>query len=294
MSVNTEEVQYIQLIKDIIDKGQIENTRNGNTQSLFGNTMRFSLRDGCIPILTTKRVAIKTCFEELLWFISGGTDNFLLQEKNVHIWDDNSTREFLDSRGLHERAVGDLGPIYGHQWRHYNAKYNDCHTDYHGLGVDQLQNVIDELKDPNKRSSRRLIVSAWNPCQLDEMALPPCHVMMQFNVRDNKYLSCALFQRSCDVGLGVPFNIASYAFLTHIVAAHCGLIADDFVYFMGNCHIYVDHLDALKQQLLREPLPFPKIHIKNIHENIDDYKYEDIEWINDYKCHSKISMKMIP
>lgn len=294
MSVNTEEVQYIQLIKDIIDKGQIENTRNGNTQSLFGNTMRFSLRNGYIPILTTKKVAIKTCFEELLWFISGGTDNFSLQEKNVHIWDDNSTREFLDSRGLHERAVGDLGPIYGHQWRHYNAKYKDCHTDYHGLGVDQLQNVIDELKDPNKRSSRRLIVSAWNPCQLDEMALPPCHVMMQFNVRDNKYLSCALFQRSCDVGLGVPFNIASYAFLTHILAAHCGLIAEDFVYFMGNCHIYMDHLEALKQQLLREPLPFPKIQIKNIHESINEYKYEDIEWINEYQCHGKISMKMVP
>ena len=239
-------------------------------------------------------MAIKTCFEELLWFISGGTDNFSLQEKNVHIWDDNSTREFLDSRGLHERAVGDLGPIYGHQWRHYNAKYKDCHTDYHGLGVDQLQNVIDELKDPNKRSSRRLIVSAWNPCQLDEMALPPCHVMMQFNVRDNKYLSCALFQRSCDVGLGVPFNIASYAFLTHILAAHCGLIAEDFVYFMGNCHIYMDHLEALKQQLLREPLPFPKIQIKNIHESINEYKYEDIEWINEYQCHGKISMKMVP
>lgn len=288
-----EELQYIRLIEEIIEKGTIEKGRNGDTKSIFGYSMRFSLRNGQIPILTTKKVAIKTCFEELMWFVRGKTDNALLQEKNVHIWDGNSTREFLDGRGLGHLHENDLGPVYGHQWRHFNAEYVDSNTDYTSKGVDQLQQLIDQLKDPEQRSSRRLIVSAWNPCQLDEMALPPCHIMMQFNVREGKYLSCAMYQRSCDVGLGVPFNIASYAFLTHLLAAHCGLEAEDFVYFMGNCHIYLDHLDALKKQTEQSPFPFPKIRIRSVCENIEDYQYDYIEWIEKYQSHSKVAMKMI-
>ena len=294
MDQNPEEQQYIHLIDEIINKGTIENTRNGHTKSIFGYSMRFSLSDGRIPILTTKKVAVKTCFEELMWFVRGKTDNALLTEKNVHIWDDNSNREFLDGRGLQHLRENDLGPVYGHQWRHFNAEYTNCDDDYSGVGIDQLQQLIDNLKDPEKRSSRRLIVSAWNPCQLDEMALPPCHIMMQFNVREGKYLSCAMYQRSCDVGLGVPFNIASYSFLTHLLAAHCGLEAEDFVYFMGNCHIYMDHLDALETQIQRIPLPFPKIKIKSICENIDDYSYsEHIEWTEKYQSYDKINMKMV-
>lgn len=288
----SEEHQYLNLIKDIIEHGSIEEGRNGKTRVKFGSSMRFSLSDGKIPILTTKRVAVKTCFEELLWFIRGCTSNLELQAKNVHIWDANSTREFLDSRGLYDRELGDLGPVYGFQWRHFNAKYVDSKTDYTGQGIDQLQTIIDDLKDPEMRTSRRMILTAWNPCQLEEMALPPCHMTCQFHVRDGKYLSCAMFQRSGDVGLGVPFNIASYSMLTHILANHCGLIADEFVYFLGNCHIYEDHLDALKEQIERVPMDFPTIRIKNIRESIDDYTMDDIEWTTPYLSHTQIKMKM--
>ena len=290
--MNDEEQQYLNLVKEIIDNGYVENGRNGKTRVKFGHTMRFSLRDGTIPILTTKKVAFRPCFEELFWFMRGSTDNRLLQEKNVSIWNGNSTREFLDSRGLYDRAVGDLGPVYGFQWRHFNAIYTDRNSDYSDEGVDQLQNIIDDLKNEDTRSSRRHILTAWNPCQLDEMALPPCHMICQFNVRENKYLSCALFQRSGDVGLGVPFNIASYSLFTHLLAKHCGLIADEFVHFLGNCHIYEEHIEPLKVQLQREPMEFPKIEIKRVCENIEDYNIDDIIWKTKYVSHEIIKMKM--
>jgi thymidylate synthase len=286
------EKQYLQLIKEILEKGSLEETRNGKTKSIFGYSMRFSLKDGELPLLTTKKVAWKTCFRELQWFIRGSTNNKELQDQNIHIWDGNSTREFLDSRRLHNNEVNDLGPIYGHQWRHFNAEYKDCHTDYSGKGIDQLANVINDLKNPSTRSSRRHIISAWNPCQLDEMALPPCHILMQFNVRDNKYLSCALMQRSIDTCIGAPINIASYSFLTHIIAKHCGLIADEFIYFLGNAHIYEEHFEPIQEQLKREPFPFPKINILQKHENIEDYTIDDIEWVEKYVSHEPIKMIM--
>jgi thymidylate synthase len=293
MENNNEELQYINLIKEILEKGIDEITRNGNTCSIFGSMMKFSLIDGKIPILTTKKVAIKTCFEELMWFIKGNTDNKLLQQKNVKIWNENSTREFLDSQGLFHLKENDLGPVYGHQWRYFNAEYIDCNTDYKGKGIDQLSYIINCLKDPDKRTSRRLIISAWNPCQLNEMALPPCHIIMQFNVRAGKYLSCAMYQRSCDMGLGVPFNITSYSFLTHLIAHHCDLEAENFIYFMGNCHIYKDHIESLNLQIKNIPYQFPKILIKNKYDNIEDYSYTDIEWLEKYKSYDKINMKMI-
>ena len=286
------ENQYLQLIKEILEKGSLEETRNGKTKSIFGYSMRFSLKDGELPLLTTKKVAWKTCFRELQWFIRGSTNNKELQDQNIHIWDGNSTREFLDSRRLHKNEVNDLGPIYGHQWRHFNAEYVDCHSDYSGKGIDQLNNVINDLKNPSTRSSRRHIITAWNPCQLDEMALPPCHILMQFNVRDNKYLSCALMQRSGDVGLGILFNIASYSFLTHIIAKHCDLIADEFIYFLGNAHIYEEHFEPLQEQLKREPFPFPKINILQKRDNIEDYTIDDIEWVEKYVSHEPIKMIM--
>ena len=291
MSLHPEN-QYLQLIKEILEKGSLEETRNGKTKSIFGYSMRFSLKDGELPLLTTKKVAWKTCFRELQWFIRGSTNNKELQHQNIHIWDGNSTREFLDSRRLHKNEVNDLGAIYGHQWRHFNAEYVDCHSDYSGKGIDQLNNVINDLKNPSTRSSRRHIISAWNPCQLDEMALPPCHILMQFNVRDNKYLSCALMQRSGDVGLGILFNIASYSFLTHIIAKHCDLIADEFIYFLGNAHIYEEHFEPLQEQLKREPFPFPKINILQKHDNIEDYTIDDIEWVEKYVSHEPIKMIM--
>jgi len=291
--MNPEEQQYLDLIKRIFSSGSKETSRNGNVISTFGNMMRFSLKDGNLPLLTTKKVAWKTCFHELCWFIRGSTNNKELHEKNVHIWDANASREFLDSRGLTYRWEDDLGPIYGHQWRHFNASYQTCQSNYNGKGVDQLQNIINDLKNEETRSSRRLIMSAWNPEQLDEMALPPCHVLVQFNVRQGKYLSCALYQRSGDVGLGVPFNIASYSFLTHIIAKHCGLIAEEFVYFLGNAHIYEEHIEPLKEQVERLPYEFPQIKINKVHDSIEEYTLDDITWISEYTFHQPIKMNMV-
>jgi thymidylate synthase len=292
-----EEYQYLNLIHDILESGVSEKGRNGMTKSIFGASMVFSLSGGNIPILTTKRTAWKTCCKELLWFIRGDTSNERLREQGVHIWDDNGSRDFLDSRGLYNNKEGDLGPVYGHQWRHFNAPYTGCESEYSGKGIDQLQYIIDVLKnpDPIARASRRLVLSAWNPCQLDEMALPPCHVLMQFNVSEGNKLSCALYQRSGDVGLGVPFNIASYSVLTHIIAKHTGLVAHEFVYHLGNAHIYEEHIEALKGQLNRKPYKFARIEICETNENrekIDKYRIEDIKLI-DYKSHETILMKMV-
>lgn len=288
-----EEQQYLNLIRKILKKGSRETSRNGDTISVFGECMRFSLEDGNLPILTTKKVAWKTCFKELMFFLRGQTNNNILKKQNVHIWDANGSREFLDSRGLVARREDDLGPIYGFQWRHFDAEYSDCDADYIGEGVDQLAHIIDALKDPVQRTSRRLIMTAWNPKHLDKMALPPCHILCQFNVRDGKYLSCALYQRSGDIGLGVPFNILSYSFLTHILAVHCSLVAEEFVYFLGNAHIYSQHITELDKQTQLQPCNFPKITIQK-RENIEDYETKDVEWITPYNNCGTITMEMIP
>ena len=288
-----DECAYLQLINRILDEGSLRETRNGLTHSIFGHHMEFSLKDHTIPILTTKRVAWKTCFRELMWFIRGSTNNNELREKKVHIWNANASREFLDSRGLHNLEENDLGPVYGHQWRHFNAPYTNCDADYTDEGVDQLQYIIDCLKDPNQHTSRRMIMSAWNPCQIDDMALPPCHLLCQFYVRDHKYLSCSLYQRSGDVGLGVPFNIASYSFLTHLLAHHCGLEAEKFIHFLGDAHIYSEHVKALEEQTTRQPLPFPKMKFKELREKIEDYDETDIDWIQPYVCLGELKMPMI-
>jgi thymidylate synthase len=288
-----DENQYLNLIQDILNEGIIENTRNGFTKAVFGSAMHFSLEDNTIPLMTTKKLAWKTCLKELLWFISGNTDNSILQEKNVKIWNSNASREFLDSHNLFHLQENDLGPIYGHQWRHFNANYNTCKNNYSGEGIDQLKNVIDILKDPEQRNSRRIIISAWNPCQLKQMALPPCHILMQFNVFEDQYLSCSLYQRSGDVGLGVPFNIASYAFLTHLLAHHCNLIAKEFIYYLGNTHIYENHLETLENQINRKPFTFPTLSIKNKYENIEEYLESDFE-INNYNFHESLKMEMRP
>ena len=285
-----DENQYINLIQDIIDEGVMVEGRNGNALTVFGAAMHFNLSDNIVPVLTTKKVAIKTCIKELLWFISGKTSNKILKSQDVHIWDGNGSREFLDSRGLTNLEEDDLGPVYGHQWRHFNAPYTNCEADYTGKGVDQLEYIIKCLKDPVERYSRRLVMSAWNPCQIDEMALPPCHVLAQFNVVKDE-LSCSLYQRSGDVGLGVPFNIASYSILTHIIAKHCNLKAKEFVYYLGNTHIYDDHIEELKIQIEREPYIFPKINIKNQYDSIDEYNVSDIEILN-YEFHPSIKMEM--
>jgi thymidylate synthase len=292
-----EEYQYLNLIENIIENGHWEEGRNGKTKSIFGSSLRFSLKDGKIPILTTKKTAWKTCLKELLWFIRGETDVKLLQHQGVHIWDANTSREFLDSRGLHLYPEGMIGPGYGYQWRHFGASYN-CFsgkplTDDHPFnGLDQLQQIITDLKNPETRTSRRLIMTAWNPKQLNQMALPPCHILCQFNVHDGNKLSCALYQRSCDIFLGIPFNIASYSMLTHLLAKHCGLEAYEFIHFMGNSHLYENAIDACKLQVQREPYPFPTVSIKQIRENISEYQLDDFE-VHNYISHEQIKVEMV-
>jgi thymidylate synthase len=288
-----EEYQYLNLLENILENGTWEEGRNGKTKSIFGTSMRFSLKDGKIPIFTTKKVAWKTCLKELLWFIRGETDNKILKAQGVHIWDANGSREFMDSRGLTNYDEDELGPIYGRQWRHFNAECDVNGKRIEGSeGIDQLQQIIDALKDPKQRTSRRLILTAWNPYQLDKMALPPCHCFCQFNVHDGNKLSCSMYQRSNDEACGTTFNIASYSFLTHLLAKHCGLEAYEFIYFKGNCHIYEEHIDGIKIQLQREPYPFPNVTIKHVRENISDYQVEDFGIIN-YQYHPQIKFQMV-
>ena len=246
--------QYLDLLQDILDNGVDKGDRTGTgTRSVFGRQMRFDLSKG-FPLLTTKKVYLKGIIYELLWFLKGDTNVHYLQEHNVHIWD-----EWADENG-------DLGPVYGSQWRNWN-----------GEGVDQIKNLIETLKkNPN---DRRMIVTAWNPSQVPNMALPPCHMMFQFYVANNK-LSCMLYQRSCDMFLGVPFNIASYALLTMMIAHVCGFELGEFVHTLGDTHIYNNHFEQVKEQLSRTPRALPQMLIKRKVDSIDDFQYEDFELIN--------------
>ena len=290
---NKEEEQYLSLIRKILKEGIERGDRTGTgTKSLFGAQMRFDLRDGTLPLLTTKKTFWRGVAEELLWFISGSTNANLLKEKNVRIWDGNASKEFLESRGLGHREEGDLGPVYGFQWRHFGADYKDMHTDYTGQGVDQLAQCIDKIK--NNPEDRRILMSAWNPSALDEMALPPCHLLCQFYVDTTKNeVSCHMYQRSADMGLGVPFNIASYALLTHLVAHVTGRKPGDLVHTLGDAHVYLNHIEPLKEQLERSPRAFPKIFIDDPEKTktIDDFTYQDLHVVG-YNPYEKISMKM--
>ncbi|XP_068150612.1 thymidylate synthase [Drosophila tropicalis] len=287
---NRDEEQYLDLLRSIIERGEtrMDRTRVG-TLSIFGSQMRFDMRES-FPLLTTKRVFFRAVAEELLWFIKGQTDAKILQDKNVHIWDGNSTREFLDNLGFTDRAVGDLGPVYGFQWRHFGAEYRTCQDDYTGQGIDQLRQVIETIK--TNPSDRRIIMSAWNPLDIPKMALPPCHCLAQFYVSQSRgELSCQLYQRSADMGLGVPFNIASYALLTYMIAHVTGLKPGDFVHTMGDTHVYLSHVEPIKEQLKRIPRPFPKLVFKRQITDIEDFTYEDIEIVN-YNPYPKIQMEM--
>ncbi|KAJ9442751.1 Bifunctional dihydrofolate reductase-thymidylate synthase, partial [Diplonema papillatum] len=286
---NREEKQYLNSVEDIIKRGFRKGDRTGvGTISKFGDQMRYSLRDGVFPLLTTKRVFWRGVAEELFWFVKGCTDGNVLKEKGVGIWDGNGTREFLDSRGLEHREENDLGPIYGFQWRHFGAEYKDRNADYTGQGVDQLAQVIHTIK--TNPDDRRIILSAWNPAALKEMALPPCHVLCQFYVANGE-LSCQMYQRSCDMGLGVPFNIASYSLLTVLLADVCGLKPGDFIHSLGDAHVYTNHVDPLKKQLEREPRPFPTLKVLQSHDNIEDYSMDDLALL-EYHPYPAIKMEM--
>ncbi|KAG5993494.1 hypothetical protein E4U54_003337 [Claviceps lovelessii] len=325
-----EEYQYLDLIREILDQGEVRPDRTGTgTISIFApRPLKFSLnRDGVpvLPLLTTKRVFLRAVIAELLWFIEGNTSSLALSDAGVKIWDGNGSREFLDSLGLTHREVGDLGPVYGFQWRHFGAEYIDAKTDYSGKGVDQLADVIEKIK--KKPYDRRIIMSAWNARDLHLMALPPCHVFAQFyvsyparrrrngksvvqtpaevaeedsssssnnnNNNNNKgHLNCQLYQRSCDMGLGVPFNIASYALLTHMIAHACDLVPGSLTHVMGDAHVYADHEDALNVQLEREPRDFPELQItRDKGCSIDGWRVEDFV-VKGYDPHKTIAMKM--
>lgn len=255
---------YLDYLRTVLEKGTEKTDRTGTgTLSIFGHQMRFNLQEG-FPLVTTKRCHIRSIIHELLWFLKGDTNITYLKDNKVTIWD-----EWADEQG-------NLGPVYGHQWRSWPTA--------DGRHIDQIQTVMNQLKqDPD---SRRIIVSAWNVGELDKMALAPCHAFFQFYVADNK-LSCQLYQRSADSFLGVPFNIASYALLVHMIAQQCDLEVGDFVWTGGDCHIYKNHLEQVKTQLSREPKALPKLVIKRKPESIFDYKFEDFE-IEGYDPHPAI------
>ena len=247
-------IQYLDLLREIRDNGVTKTDRTGvGTKSIFGHQMRFNLQDG-FPLLTTKKVFLKGIIYELLWFLKGDTNIKFLTDNNVHIWD-----EWADENG-------DLGYVYGKQWRSWEA------TD--GRVIDQISQVVDLIK--NHPDSRRILVTAWNPAEIDKMALPPCHCLFQFYVADGK-LSCQLYQRSADTFLGVPFNIASYALLTMMLAQVCGLEPGEFIHTTGDTHIYLNHLEQVNEQLSREPRPLPKMIINPDVKSIFDFKYEDFK-----------------
>ncbi len=270
--------QYLDLLQKILDEGEVKEDRTGTgTRSFFGHQMRFNLNDG-FPLLTTKKIFFKGVVHELLWFLNGSTDNNKLKDNGVHIWDE------------WEDESGDLGPIYGYQWRHWLDQNS-------GESIDQIQNVIDQLR--NNPSSRRIIVSAWNVADLpdesispqdnvknNKMALAPCHALFQFFVSQGA-LSCQLYQRSCDTFLGLGFNIASYSLLTHMLAQQCDLNVGDFIWTGGDVHLYLNHMEQAKEQLSREPYELPKLNIKRKPDSIYNYAYDDFELVN-YQCHPHI------
>ncbi|XP_076450056.1 thymidylate synthase-like [Babylonia areolata] len=282
------ELQYLEAIERIMSEGVLKANRTGiDTKTIFGLQMRYSLRES-FPLLTTKRVFWRGVVEELLWFIRGSTNAKELTEKNVRIWDANGSRDFLDKSGFVDREEGDLGPVYGFQWRHSGAPYKDMHADYTGQGVDQLKEVIDLIR--NNPGSRRIIMCAWNPSDIPRMALPPCHCLAQFCVLNDE-LSCQLYQRSADMGLGVPFNIASYSLLTLMIAHITGLKPGDFVHTIGDGHVYCNHFEPLEEQLKREPRPFPTLTIKRKVDSIEDFQFDDFV-LEGYKPYPKIQMEM--
>jgi len=256
--------QYLDMLQRVLDEGTQKTDRTGTgTLSVFGHQMRFDLVEG-FPLVTTKKLHLRSIIIELLWFLKGDTNIKYLQDNGVSIWD-----EWADENG-------DLGPVYGRQWRAWPGR--------DGTTVDQISNVLNSIK--NNPDSRRHMVVAYNPTFVDEMALPPCHSLFQFYVADGK-LSCQLYQRSADTFLGVPFNIASYALLTHLIAQQCDLEVGDFVWSGGDVHIYSNHMDQVKEQLSRKPFPLPELKINRKPASLYDYAYEDFEIVN-YQCHPHI------
>jgi thymidylate synthase len=289
---NQEEQNYLNLLKAVLDRGNKREDRTGiGTLSLFGSRLKFSLEDGKIPMLTTKKMFARGAIEELLFFIRGETDTKKLEEKGVNIWKGNTSREFLDKRGLTYLPEGSLGKGYGFQWRKFGEEEYFNTRNPGEAGIDQLKQVFDSIKsDPY---SRRHIITAWNPKQLHEMALPPCHYFLQFYVTQGK-LSCQFNMRSCDAFLGAPFNFLSYGIFTHIMAKATGLLPGELIFIGGDTHLYLNHLDQVNEQLYRAPFDFPTMNIKKELSSLQDIEqlaFEDFEFSN-YQHHAAIKATM--
>jgi len=288
MITSKNEQAYLDLLQYVLAHGTEKGDRTGTgTLSHFGAQLRFDLAEG-FPLLTTKKIHLKSIIYELLWFLSGSTHVDYLQQNNVRIWNEWATAE---QTARFNRPAGDLGPVYGHQWRNYGATKNTNDSNnsaYNDDGVDQIAEVVEQIKtNPN---SRRLIVSGWNPSEANQVALPPCHTLFQFFVADNK-LSCQLYQRSADLFLGVPFNIASYALLTHMIAQVCELEVGEFIWTGGDCHIYQNHREQVELQLTRELYQLPTLALNKEVKNIFAFTFEDIS-VDGYESHPAIKAKV--
>ena len=280
------EYDYLNEMKQIVQHWP-RMTRNGLTHSKFGVKFTYDCRGGKIPMLTTKKVAWKTCIKELLWFLSGNTDNKSLNDQKVHIWDGNSTREFLDSRGLTDYPEGTLGPVYGFQWRHWGDEYIDANTTYTN-GYDQIKMCEDLINnDPN---SRRIILSAWNVSDIDKMALPPCHILCQFYVESDDTLNLQFYQRSGDMFLGIPFNMLSYSVLLHMMCKKTGKKPGFVHHVIGDAHVYHDHIDAVEEQFKNTIKSQPTVEV-NERVNWEDFTIDDFV-IKNYESAPKISAPM--
>lgn len=271
------EQQYLELLGRIMDEGDLRQGRNGNVYSVFGAGLTCDVSKG-FPLLTTKKMFFRGIVEELAWFLRGSTNVQELRDKRVHIWDGNT-----------EQRQYDAGPVYGFQWRHAGAEYVTCHDDYSGKGVDQIAIIIALLKQ--HPTSRRILLNAWSPSQQKQMCLPPCHVMYQFYVKDGK-LSCIMTQRSCDVFLGLPFNIASSALLMHLLAHQSGLTPHNLTINIGDAHIYAEHAEVVQRQRERTPKPLPTIRIERCtNDNLWNVDPSDVE-LQNYQCHGRLVAQM--
>lgn len=283
------EYNYLQCLNTILYQGSRRQTRNSITYSQFGKTLEFDIEHS-FPLLTTKRMAIRSIVEELLWFIRGQTDSRILDSKGVKIWNGNSSRSALDAIGHTHRREGDCGEIYGFQWRHWGAEYKDCETDYTDQGYDQLAEVIHLLKtDP---TSRRILFTGWNPDRLRNMCLPPCHVLYQFYVDEKNRLHCQMYQRSQDLFLGAPFNIASVALLVYLLSYYTYKTPGTIRICVGDMHIYETHVEAVKQQLTRTPIEWCQLRLVNMPDQIENVEYENLKFVN-YQSHDAIRADMV-
>jgi thymidylate synthase len=316
---NHEEQAYLDLVKKVVEEGRWSENRTGvRTKYIRGAILRFDVSKG-FPLLTSRKMFTRGIFEELMWFLRGQTDSKILEAKGVNIWKGNTSREYIDKMAekLKQRAStmesagdlakfsekmrlsvlsdkvaarreGDAGPVYGFQWRHFGAEYEGPYADYRGKGFDQIERVIRQIREePN---SRQILLTAYNPAAVDECVLPPCHSVARFEVREG-LLDCTLYQRSADLGLGVGFNIASYAFLMHILAKQTGLKPGEFVWMGDNVHVYENHIEPMAIVCERKPYPFPQIKFRNQRLHVEHYEWSDVE-IKNYHYHDSVFMPM--